>query len=76
MTQWLLEQAEDETAARCWKCDEGLESWTVIKAGHCPKCQATINQRDIDNGWCLDCGKPLRGDEAGMEYCFDCQYGG
>ena len=58
--QHMLEQLEDATEARCWKCDEPLESWTVIRAGHCPHCRAIINDRDVTDGWCMTCGKVTR----------------
>jgi len=74
--QAMLEAAEDETLARCGKCGEPLGSWAVIRAGHCPSCQVKITERDIANGWVIECGEPMRGDECGMETCFDCCYGG
>jgi predicted amidophosphoribosyltransferase len=76
MKHYLMEQDADETNARCWSCDEPFGTWSAIRGGRCPACKAPINARDRSDGWCLDCGKPLRGEEAGLEQCFDCRFGG
>jgi hypothetical protein len=68
-------EMEDHTNAICPNCLNPLESWKVIDAGICPKCNARITAEDIRDGWCVECGKPLCGEEVGMDQCFDCLMG-
>jgi predicted RNA-binding Zn-ribbon protein involved in translation (DUF1610 family) len=63
---------EDQTNAVCESCQEPLETWTNIMKGFCPHCKIVITKSEREEGWCIDCGKALHGDEAGMEQCWDC----
>jgi predicted amidophosphoribosyltransferase len=45
-------EMEDHTNAICPNCLNPLESWKVIDAGICPKCNARITAEDIRDGWC------------------------
>jgi hypothetical protein len=44
-------------------CGHPFESWSVIEKGSCPECKARITAKEIEWGWCVDCGAALRSDE-------------
>jgi hypothetical protein len=65
----------DQTNATCNHCGHPFEHTGVIEGGSCPGCKNPITREEIERGWCVDCGKALHGDEAGMESCWDCIVG-